>query len=75
MISDEIAKSEIVVQMGPLLDGVAPHMSEYPEARSFRVADEEPVDVAEDGGLPRTLAQRRQELGEPPVGSGHGDRP
>ena len=34
-----------------------------------------PVDVAEDGGLPRTLAQRREELGEPPVGSGHGDRP
>jgi myo-inositol-1-phosphate synthase len=31
--------------MGPVLDGVAPHMREYPEARSFRVADEEPVDV------------------------------
>ena len=45
LIADEIAKSEVVVQMGPVLDGVAPHMSEYPEARSFRVADEEPVDV------------------------------
>jgi myo-inositol-1-phosphate synthase len=47
VICDEIAKSEVVVQMGPLLDGVAPHMSEYSEARSFRVADEAPVDVAE----------------------------
>ena len=47
VISDEIPKSEIVVQMGPVLDGVAPHMSEYEEARSFRVADEAPVDVAE----------------------------
>jgi myo-inositol-1-phosphate synthase len=45
VIADEIAKSEVVVRMGPVLDGVAPHMREYPEARSFRVADEEPVDV------------------------------
>ena len=45
VIADEIAKSEVVVQMGPVLDGVAKHMREYPEARSFRVADEEPVDV------------------------------
>ena len=41
VIADEIAKSEVVVRMGPVLDGVAPHMREYPEARSFRVADEE----------------------------------
>ena len=47
VIADEIAKSEVVVQMGPVLDGVAAHMSEYKEERSFRVADEAPVDVAE----------------------------
>ncbi len=47
VIADEIAKSEVVVQMGPVLDGVAPHMSEYADARSFRVADEPPVDLAE----------------------------
>jgi len=47
VIADEIAKSEIVVEMGPVLDGVAPHMSDYAAERSFRVADEEPVDVAE----------------------------
>ena len=29
----------------------------------------------EDGALARALAQRREEGGEPPVGSGHGDRP
>jgi myo-inositol-1-phosphate synthase len=46
-IADEIAKSEVVVQMGPVLDGVAAHMSEYAEERAFRVADEPPVDVAE----------------------------
>ena len=35
------------VQMGPVLDGVAAHMSEYSEAQAFRVANEEPCDVAE----------------------------
>ena len=37
----------VTVQMGPVLDGVAAHMNEYPEAQAFRVADEEPCDVAE----------------------------
>jgi len=35
----------VCVQMGPLHDGVAPHMSDYPAERSFRVASEPPVDV------------------------------
>jgi myo-inositol-1-phosphate synthase len=47
VIASEICKSEVVVQMGPVLDGVAPHMSEHDEARSFRVSDEAPVDVGE----------------------------
>jgi myo-inositol-1-phosphate synthase len=37
---------DITVQMGPVLDGIADHMSEYEEAQAFRVADEEPCDVA-----------------------------
>jgi len=37
--------SEVVVQMGPVLDGVAPHMADYPDAEAFRPSDEEPVDV------------------------------
>jgi myo-inositol-1-phosphate synthase len=46
VIRDRIAKSSVVVQMGPVHDGVAPHMQDYPEEHSFRVADESPVDVA-----------------------------
>ena len=36
----------IRVDMGPPLDGVAPHMGDYPEDRAFRAADVTPVDVA-----------------------------
>ncbi len=35
----------IKVQMGPVLDGFAPHMKEYPPERTFLPADEKPVDV------------------------------
>jgi myo-inositol-1-phosphate synthase len=38
--------SGIDVQMGPVLDGVAPHMADYPDDQAFRPADCEPVDVA-----------------------------
>jgi myo-inositol-1-phosphate synthase len=46
VIAGRIPESRFVVEMGPVHDGVAPHMFDYPEARSFRVADEPPVDVA-----------------------------
>ena len=36
-----------VVQMGPALDGVSEHMASQPEEVGFRVADAEPVDVAQ----------------------------
>jgi len=36
------------VKMGPLLDGMADHMKEYPESRAFRVADVKPVNVVEE---------------------------
>lgn len=36
----------VTVQMGPVLDGVAPHMAERDEDEAFRVAEEQPVDVA-----------------------------
>ena len=39
--------SETLVQMGPVLDGFAPHMEDYPEDEAFRPADAEPVDVAQ----------------------------
>ncbi len=46
VISSRLGKSPVVVQMGPVHDGVAPHMADYPEEQAFRVADEPPVDVA-----------------------------
>jgi myo-inositol-1-phosphate synthase len=35
-----------VVRMGPVLDGVAPHMRGYPEERTFLPSDAPPCDVA-----------------------------
>ena len=39
--------SSVRVQMGPILDGVAPHMAEYSDDEAFRPADREPVDVVQ----------------------------
>ncbi len=39
--------SKVVVQMGPVLDGVAPHMADYADDEAFRPADEEPIDVVQ----------------------------
>ena len=39
--------SDIIVQMGPILDGVAPHMVDYPDDEAFRPSTEEPVDVVQ----------------------------
>ena len=38
--------SNVLVQAGPVLDGVAPHMAEYPDDAAFRSADLEPTDIA-----------------------------
>lgn len=38
--------SNVIVQAGPVLDGVAPHMADYPDDAAFRSADIEPTDVA-----------------------------
>ncbi len=42
-----IGVTGVEVRMGPILDGVAPHMLEMPEDESFRPADDAPVDVAQ----------------------------
>jgi myo-inositol-1-phosphate synthase len=42
----ELPSYGVTVQMGPVLDGVAGHMQNYPEAQAFRVADEKPCNVA-----------------------------
>ena len=42
----ELPSYGVTVEMGPVLDGVAPHMQDYDERQAFRVADESPCDVA-----------------------------
>jgi myo-inositol-1-phosphate synthase len=39
--------SNVIVQAGPVLDGVAPHMADYPDDAAFRPVDLEPTDIAE----------------------------
>jgi len=34
-----------IVLMGPILDGIAPHMANYPDDRTFLPSDEKPCDV------------------------------
>lgn len=36
-----------IVQMGHVLDGVAPHMLEMPEKEGFRISNAEPIDVVQ----------------------------
>ncbi len=44
----ELPPTHVTVKMGPVLDGVAQHMKEYPEGNAFRVSDEDPVDVVKE---------------------------
>lgn len=41
-----LPRSGVTVQMGPVLDGVAPHMTRYPHDRTFIAAKRKPVNVA-----------------------------
>lgn len=43
---EDLPDYPVNVQMGPVLDGVSEHMSDYDEDRTFVVADQEPCDVA-----------------------------
>jgi myo-inositol-1-phosphate synthase len=42
----DIPETGVRVQMGPVLDGVADHMKDYPEDQTFAAANLDPVDVA-----------------------------
>jgi myo-inositol-1-phosphate synthase len=44
-IVDRVSPIPVTVQMGPVLDGVSPHMTHYPPEQTFVVAREEPADV------------------------------
>jgi myo-inositol-1-phosphate synthase len=41
----DVPKLNVKVMRGPTLDGIANHMKDYPEERTFVVSDEKPVDV------------------------------
>jgi len=41
----DVPMKGVEVKMGPVLDGVAPHMMNYPEDKRFVVADVQPCDV------------------------------
>ena len=43
-----VPETGVKVQMGPVLDGVAEHMKDYPEDQTFLVSEAKPVDVAKE---------------------------
>jgi myo-inositol-1-phosphate synthase len=43
---DKLTDSDVKVSMGPVLDGVAPHMHSYPKDQTFLVSKQKPVNVA-----------------------------
>ncbi len=45
-ILDKLRPSPVIVQMAPVLDGVSPHMANYPPEQAFVVATAKPVNVA-----------------------------
>ncbi len=45
-IAPDLPASPVTVEMGPVLDGVAPHMADHPDDDAIRPADAPPVDVA-----------------------------
>ncbi len=44
----DIPRMGVKVKMGSILDGIAPHMKEYPEDKTFIPAKEKPVNVVEE---------------------------
>ena len=56
IFQEKLPATGTLVSMGPVLDGVAEHMAHHPDARAFRVAEAEPVDVA------RTLRESGAEV-------------
>ena len=43
----KLPRSPVVVEMGPVLDGVAEHMRDYPREQTFVVAERRPADVVD----------------------------
>src|SRR5207302_8172169 len=51
--------SNVIVQMGPILDGVAAHMADYSDDVAFRPLDLQSTDIAEIG---RASCRERVEM-------------
>jgi myo-inositol-1-phosphate synthase len=47
VFAPELPASGTVVEMGPVLDGVASYMANYPESEAIRIAEEPAVDVVD----------------------------
>ena len=47
VFQNNLPVSDVVVQMGPVLDGVASHMADYADDEAFRPSDKEPVNVVQ----------------------------
>ncbi|RLA11715.1 MAG: inositol-3-phosphate synthase, partial [Gammaproteobacteria bacterium] len=47
VFAPKLPTSGVEVQMGPVLDGLASHMANYPASEAIRPSEREPVDVAE----------------------------
>ena len=43
----EFSETSVTVKMGPVLDGIASHMSHYPVNRAFRLSEAKPVNISE----------------------------
>ena len=47
LITNHLAEPSTIVQMGPVLDGIAAHMAEYPDDRRFIQSSAKPIDVVQ----------------------------
>jgi myo-inositol-1-phosphate synthase len=70
VIWNRLPDYRVTVQMGPILDGVAPHMKEFPPERTFLPSSKKPADVEQ------VLRKKKVEilLNYLPVGSGQAVR-
>src|SRR3989344_7277160 len=48
IFNKNIPHLKVIVKMGPVLDGVAGHLKEYPESRRFSAKKEKSVDVVRE---------------------------
>ena len=45
---EKLSRSGVTVVMGPVLDGIAPHMESYPEGERFKISKQKPTRISEE---------------------------